>query len=254
MRFWNYVKEEGGDTELRLEGAIAQESWFKDDVTPKAFRAELEAHPGPLTVWINSPGGDVFAASQIYTMLMERKGDITVKIDGIAASAASVIAMAGTTVLMAPTAYMMVHNPLTFAWGDAEEMRAVAELLDEVKGGIISAYELKTGHSAEEIADLMDQETWMNARSALERGFCDGILYADGQEGQEPEEMQNGRGAYAPAASLYSPVEMRRAYARMQNNGPTPDGDPGNEERERARDALSKYICQIELEGMCYED
>ena len=115
-KFWNFSNLVEGDETLErileLNGTIADESWFGDEVTPKMFKYELLKGSGPITVWINSPGGDVIAASQIYTMLMDYKGDITVKIDGIAASAASVIAMAGTKVLMSPTSLLMIHNPI----------------------------------------------------------------------------------------------------------------------------------------------
>ena len=116
------------------------------------------------------------AASQIYTMLMDYRGSVTVKIDGIAASAASVIAMAGTKVLMAPTALMMVHNPASIAIGDTEEMQKTIAMLDEVKESIINAYEIKTGQSRAKLSHLMDAETWMNANKAIELGFADGIL------------------------------------------------------------------------------
>ena len=161
---------------LELYGTIAEESWFDDDITPAQFRAELFAGSGPVTVWINSPGGDCIAASQIYTMLMDYKDDVTVKIDGIAASAASVIAMAGTKVLMAPTALMMIHNPATIAMGDHEDMQKAIEMLDEVKESIINAYEIKTSLSRAKLSHLMDAETWMNANKAVELGFADGIL------------------------------------------------------------------------------
>ena len=124
---------------LELYGTIAEESWFDDDITPRMFKEELVSGSGDITVWINSPGGDCVAASQIYTMLMDYKGNVTVKIDGIAASAASVIAMAGTKVLMAPTALMMIHNPMTGAFGDCEEMQKAIEMLNEVKESIINA-------------------------------------------------------------------------------------------------------------------
>jgi ATP-dependent Clp protease protease subunit len=116
-KFWNWVKNETGRS-LYLDGYIAPESWFEDEVSPKEFKRELEAGTGDITVWINSPGGDFFAASQIYTMLKEYPGEVLVKIDGIAASAAAVIAMAGDLVLMSPTAMLMIHNPATFVWGD----------------------------------------------------------------------------------------------------------------------------------------
>ena len=176
QKFWNWVRNEDGTRVLTIDGVIAEESWFADDVTPKLFREQLNAGTGDVVIYVNSPGGDCVAASQIYTMLMEYKGRVTVKIDGIAASAASVIAMAGTEVLMAPTSLMFVHNPLTVAIGDSEEMQKAIAMLDEVKESIISAYELKTGLSRLKISNLMDAETWMNAKKAIELGFADGIL------------------------------------------------------------------------------
>ena len=174
--FWNWVRNQDGSRILTIDGVIAEESWFDDDVTPKLFREQLNAGNGDIVLYVNSPGGDCVAASQIYTMLMEYKGRVTVKIDGIAASAASVIAMAGTEVLMAPTALLMVHNPLTVAIGDTEEMQKAIAMLDEVKESIITSYELKTGMSRAKLAHLMDAETWMNAQKAIELGFADGIL------------------------------------------------------------------------------
>lgn len=117
-KFWNWVENKGGRT-LYLDGVIADETWFGDEVTPKQFKAELMDDVCDITVWINSPGGDVFAASQIYNMLMDYKGKVTVKIDGIAASAGSVISMAGSEVLMSPVSMMMIRNPMTIAFGDS---------------------------------------------------------------------------------------------------------------------------------------
>ena len=161
---------------LELYGTIAEESWFDDDVTPRMFKEELVSGSGDITVWINSPGGDCVAASQIYSMLMDYKGNVTIKIDGIAASAASVIAMAGTKVLMAPTALMMIHNPMTGAFGDCEEMQKAIEMLNEVKESIINAYEIRTNLSRAKLSHLMSSETWMNAKKAIELGFADEIL------------------------------------------------------------------------------
>lgn len=177
-KFWVWKNQDEGSEErvLELYGTIAEESWFDDDVTPKMFQEELFAGSGPVTVWLNSPGGDCIAASQIYSMLMDYKNDVTIKIDGIAASAASVIAMAGTKVLMAPTALMMIHNPITLAYGNHDDMAKAIEMLDEVKESIINAYEIKTGLSRAKLSHLMDQETWMNAKKAIELGFADGEL------------------------------------------------------------------------------
>ena len=161
---------------LELYGTIAEESWFDDDITPAMFREELFAGDGDVIIWINSPGGDCVAASQIYSMLMDYKGNVTVKIDGVAASAASVIAMAGTQVLMAPTALMMIHNPMTLAFGDYTDMQKAIDMLAEVKESIINAYEIKTSLSRAKLSHLMDSETWMNANKAIELGFADDIL------------------------------------------------------------------------------
>lgn len=185
-KFWDWVRNSDESRTLYLNGTIAEESWFDDDVTPAAFKAELLSGEGDITVWINSPGGDCVAASQIYSMLMDYKGAVTVKIDGIAASAASVIAMAGTTVLMAPTALMMVHNPLTVAIGDSEEMKKAVAMLDEVKESIINAYEIKTGLSRARLSHLMDAETWLSAHKAVELGFADDLLFT-AQEDTPPE-------------------------------------------------------------------
>ena len=179
-KFWHWKNEANTEPEaervLELYGTIAEESWFDDDITPQLFRDELFAGSGPVTIWVNSPGGDCVAASQIYAMLMDYKGDVTVKIDGVAASAASVIAMAGTTVLMAPTALMMIHNPATLAIGDSAEMQKAIDMLSEVKESIINAYEIKTNMRRSKLSQLMDAETWMNANKAMEYGFADGIL------------------------------------------------------------------------------
>lgn len=165
---------------LFLNGTIAEDSWFDDDVTPQMFKEELMDGNGNITVWINSPGGDCVAAAQIYNMLREYKGKVTVKIDGIAASAASVIAMAGDTVLMSPVSMMMIHNPMTIAFGDSGEMQRAIDMLKSVKDSIINAYELKTGMSRTKLAHLMDAETWMDANKAIELGFADEVIQRNG--------------------------------------------------------------------------
>ena len=174
---------------LELNGTIAEESWFDDDVTPQLFKDELNAGSGDITVWINSPGGDCVAAAQIYNMLSNYKGKVTVKIDGIAASAASVIAMAGDTVLVSPVSMLMIHNPATIAWGDHAEMQKAIDMLAEVKESIINAYVLKTGLSRPKLSHLMDAETWMDANKAVELGFADEIMArAKAEPEKEPEE------------------------------------------------------------------
>lgn len=172
-----------------MHGTIAEESWFDDDVTPQIFKDELNAGSGDITVWINSPGGDCVAAAQIYNMLTQYKGNVTVKIDGIAASAASVIAMAGNMVLMSPVSMMMIHNPATVAFGDHAEMQKAIDMLAEVKESIINAYVIKTGLSRSKLSHLMDAETWMDANKAVELGFADDIVTrAETKPNTDPEE------------------------------------------------------------------
>lgn len=183
-KFWDWTNSKD-ERVLRIDGVIAEESWINDEITPKQFKSELMSGSGDITLWINSPGGDVFAASQIYNILMDYKGNVTVKIDGLAASAASVIAMAGTRVLMSPVSEIMVHNPMTVAIGNAEEISKAIDMLSEIKESIINAYEIKTNLSRDEISKMMDSETWMNARKAVELGFADEIMYTEKDQNSE---------------------------------------------------------------------
>jgi ATP-dependent Clp protease protease subunit len=194
-KFWNWknktITNQETETQsqeriLFLNGTIAEESWFDDEVTPALFKDELNSGEGDITVWINSPGGDCIAAAQIYNMLMDYKGNVTVKIDGIAASAASVIAMAGNKVIVSPVSMIMIHNPATIAAGDTSEMQKAIAMLDEVKESIINAYEIKTGLSRARLSHLMDAETWMDANSAVELGFADEIM----QRNTEDDELE----------------------------------------------------------------
>lgn len=207
-KFWNWVTPEANEDNpeqervLELYGVIADEPWLDDSVTPQMFRDELFSGDGPVTIWLNSPGGDCIAASQIYSMLMDYKGNVTVKIDGIAASAASVIAMAGTKVLMAPTAMMMIHNPMTAAYGNHEDMEKAIEMLGEVKESIINAYEIKTKLSRAKLAHLMDSETWMNANKALELGFADDLLKDDKRQQTDSSYSFSGKQAETKLLNL----------------------------------------------------
>ena len=197
-KFWNWVKNEGdlsaGDVDrtLFLDGEISDETWYGDEVTPKLFKDELNAGNGNITVWINSPGGDVFAAAQIFNMLKDYKGSVTVKIDSLAASAASVIAMAGDHVVMSPVAMMMIHNPAMIAMGEKRDMEKAISMLGEVKESILNAYEGKTGMNRVKLSHLMDDETWFNAKKAVELGFADEILFA--KEDKKPEKEKPAEG------------------------------------------------------------
>ena len=196
--FWNWIRNEDEsvpdmERTLFLNGMISDETWYGDEVTPQLFKDELNAGNGNITVWINSPGGDVFAAAQIYNMLRDYKGSVTVKIDGIAASAASVIAMAGDKVCVSPVAMMMIHNPATMAMGETKDMQKAIAMLNEVKESILNAYEFKTGLTRTRLSHMMDDETWFNAKKAVELGFADKILFDSDEDEKkkkpdEPEE------------------------------------------------------------------
>ena len=176
-KFWNWIHDDSGGRVLRLEGPIDSESFWGDEITPQSFRDELYAEDGDITLWINSPGGNVFAAAEIYTMIRDYPHNVTVRIASIAASAASVIAMAGNTVEMSPTALLMIHDPSTIAMGNAKDMEKAIATLNEVKESIINAYAAKTGLSRNRISKLMSDETWINAKKAVELGFADVILF-----------------------------------------------------------------------------
>ena len=208
-KFWKWIKNELSpeERELRIDGAIACESWFDDDVTPKMFLEELNAGSGKVKLWINSFGGDVFAASQIYTMLKEYKDGVDVYIDGIAASAASVIVMAGGVVSMSPTSLLMIHDPATFAAGNIEEFKVVIKMLDEVKESIVNAYEIKTKLPREKIAKMMSAETWLDAKKAVELGFADKILYSENEVEDSGEGLIYSRAAVTN--SLFEKIKRR---------------------------------------------
>ena len=207
-KFWNWIRDDGGGRILRLEGPIDNENFWGDEITPRMFREDLEAEDGDITVWINSPGGNVFAAAEIYTMLKDYAGKVTVKIASLAASAASVVAMAGDTVQMSPTALLMVHDPSTIAMGNTRDMEKAIAALNEVKEAIVNAYAAKSGLRRGRIADLMSEETWINAKKAVELGFADEVLY-EGKE-EEPGEKEDGS-AVSVEALLYSTRVMDRA-------------------------------------------
>ncbi len=173
-RFWKFVTNSQSRT-LHLDGYIAEQSWYEDDVTPKAFKAELYTDTEDVVVRINSPGGDCFAAAELYNMLKEYPGKVRVEIDSLAASAASVVAMAGDEVCISPLGIVMIHNPATIAIGEERDLKAAVELLQEVKESIMNAYAKKTKLSRTKLSHMMDKETWMSAHKAIELGFVDSL-------------------------------------------------------------------------------
>ena len=225
-KFWSWIRDDGGGRVLRLDGPIDEESFWGDEVTPKAFRDELYAEEGDVTIWVNSPGGNVFAAAEIYSMIRYYPGNVTVKIDAIAASAASVVAMSGDRVMISPVGMIMVHDPMTIAMGNAKAMEKAISTLNEVKESIINAYVAKTGLSRNKVAKLMSDETWMNARKAVELGFADEIMFDDKKS--EPE-----------------------AEPDEQEGGDT-DGDDDPEEEKDGGIHLNAHAMAESLEGMLY--
>ncbi len=255
-KFWNFAEDDGAN-ELRLDGPISTDTWWGDEVTPAQFRADLAAHPGDITVWINSPGGDVFAASSIYTALKEHDGRVTVKIEALAASAASIVAMAGDEVLIAPTAFLMIHRASTVALGNSDEMRHAAKELDEVDNAIAAVYAEKTGLPQEKCLHMMEAETWMNAQSALENGFADAILYQAAPEPEaEPEESEASPAPAARSARLFvascnADALLRRIAAMTPAPAPAPEPEPEPDNTDtRRRIALRmKFINDQLKEG-----
>lgn len=191
--FWNIrnaAETESGETEVEFFGPISEYSWWGDEITPKTFKDALwqAGQGGPVTVKVNSPGGEVFAASAIRSILQDYPGTVTADIIGIAASAATVVVTGADRVKMRDTAMFMIHDPSTIAWGNIEEFEQIVTVLKSVKETILNAYATKTGKSRKELAKMMQEEAWMTAQMALEHGFVDEIV--------------SGPAAKAPAGSL----------------------------------------------------
>lgn len=161
--------------EIRIDGEIGG-GWFDEDpVTAKQFAKNLKAlgKPKELAIHINSPGGSVFDGSAIYSQLKRHKARKTVFVEGLAASIASMIAMAGDEVVIPANAFLMIHRASGLAQGDADEMRKTADVLEKLESGIVAAYVEKTGRDADEINELMADETWMTGAEAVAFGFAD---------------------------------------------------------------------------------
>nr|DAZ62456.1 MAG TPA: Putative ATP dependent Clp protease [Caudoviricetes sp.] len=240
-KFWNWSNstdenETNHTRVLSINGPIAEDSWFDDDVTPALFKDELNAGDGDITVWINSPGGDCVAAAQIYNMLVDYSGNVTVKIDGMAASAASVIAMSGDKVLMSPVSMLMIHNPATIAMGDHNEMQKAIDMLSEVKESIMNAYAIKTGLSRAKLSHLMESETWMNANKAVELGFADGVL-------ERESNTPNNSAAMEFSRKLTNTALMNKLNAKysIPAKAPSDTGTPVADIKERLN-VIGKFI------------
>lgn len=176
-KFWNFVKNEAGDGELTLYGEISDVSWWGDEITPQQFKKDLDdlGDVSNLNIYINSPGGDVFAGQTIYSILKRSKARKTVYIDGLAASIASIVAMAGDEVVMPKNAMMMIHNAWTITSGNKDDLRNMADTLEKIDGVLAGIYVEKSGRELEEVQDKMNAETWMTADEAFEFGLVDRV-------------------------------------------------------------------------------
>ena len=206
--FWRFHDAaDGGEAEMELYGYISEYSWFEDEVTPKMFKNDLYAHGkgGPITVRLNSYGGDVIAASLMRTIIQDYPGRVTVQIDGMAASAATVVATAGDRVRIQDTAYYMIHDPMAvfmFAALNIEELGRLLDTLQTVKDGLVNAYEHKTGLPRLRLSRMMQDETWMSAQEAVDLGFANEIVTV----GQKSALKSFNNTAFVNAISRYSHV------------------------------------------------
>jgi ATP-dependent Clp protease protease subunit len=177
MKFWNFKGSGDKRAELLLYGEISDTTWWGDEVTPKQFKADMDAlgDVAEMDIYINSGGGDVFAGFAIYNMLKRHKAKKTVYVDGLAASIASVIAMAGDKIIMPENAMMMIHNAWTIAAGNKAEFRKIADEMEKIDGSIAGAYAARTGKAEADIVALMDAETWFTAQEAADAGLADEV-------------------------------------------------------------------------------
>ena len=240
MTFWNLKNdaEQPEDGVLDIDGEIvAEKGWWTGDgaCCAKDFRKALKGVKN-VTVHINSPGGDVMAGAEIYSALREHslngEGTVTVIVTALAASAASIIAMAGDRILMHPVAYMMIHNPWTIAMGDAKELRKTAKTLDVISEGLVGAYEARTGKDREELKKMLENETWMSAATCIEEGFADGIYGAES----------------GAAACAVRPVMMSaKAHGIAEIAARIPDTEPETDPEEEKKCAEIAQRAEIAL-------
>jgi len=207
-KFWNFIKNESDNTaELLLYGTISDNSWWSDSVSPKRFKEDLEklGNVTQITVRIYSGGGDVFAANAIYSMLKDHKAEIIVKIDGLAASAATIIAMSGDKILIPENGYIMIHKVSTYISGNIDDIQKELELLEKIENTLVQTYVKRTGKTKEEVQALIDAETWLTGREAVEEGFADELMF---ENEEEKEKISNG---------ILNKIEVRNDLEKCKN-------------------------------------
>ncbi len=178
--FWTIRNAEGdsGEIQVEFDGPISEFSWWGDEVTPALFKDELysKGKGNPVTVMVNSPGGEVIAASVIRTILQEYPGKVTADIIGLAASAATIVVTGADHIRMRESALFMIHDPSAIAYGTIDEIKQTLAILNTVKDTIVSTYQTKTGMDPEKLARMMSNETWMTAQEAKDLGFVDEVV------------------------------------------------------------------------------
>ncbi len=214
MRSWYAIRARAEGAEVSIYDEIGAYG-----VSAKSFLDELGALPGdgPLTLRLNSPGGSVFDAVAIYNALKRHAGPVSVWIDGIAASAASYVAMAGDEVVMPENAFLMIHDPSGVVFGTAEDMRAMAEALDKIKGSLVAGYVAKSGGNDDDIAALMAKEAWLDAAEAVELGFADRLA----EPVRIAARFDIGRFRNAPPALVDATAEIGEAEHDTADDGVT---------------------------------
>lgn len=245
-RFWEF-RAEADVGELLIYGPISEYSWWGDEVTPKAFHDDLKAlgDISTLNVYINSPGGDVFAGQTIYSMLKRHSATVNVYVDGLAASAASVIAMAGDTVTIPRNAMLMVHNPWTIALGEARDFRKLADDLDKVGETLVAVYQDKTGLEADEIRSLMDAETWLTADEAVEKGFADKVDAPKFVNASMRGTVVSIQGREFDMGRYKNPPDFDFSKMSFVPRTEQPEKEPTNERREHAPLSIYEHLIAL---------
>lgn len=247
-KFWNFKAKDEDEKagELMLYGEIASETWWGDEVTPKQFKEDLDALGGvkTLDVFVNSPGGDVFAAQAIYSVLKRCKAHVNMYVDGIAASAASLIVAAGDTVIMPKNAMQMLHNPWCIAVGNAGDFRKLADDMDKIRDSMIVAYKSRSALTKDEIIDILDAESWLTAEECKEYGFCDKI--EDAKEIAACADADYFKHRYQNTPKQLLKKQQAKSNADPE---PKPKADPGQERREKLLAGLDAYGDSNYLKG-----
>ncbi len=249
--FWrlrNAEESPEGEPEMEMYGYISEYSWFEDDITPKMFKDDLYllGKGGPITIRINSGGGDMIAASVIRSILIDYPGRKTVKIDGLAASAATIVAIAGDVIKMQESAYFMIHDPMAVFFFAVLNLEDLSRLLDEMKtakSGLVDAYETRTKLNRDKLARLMTNETWMTAREAKDYGFVDEVIIPKAKT--EEGAAQNKAIINALSNYLNVPAALR---ARLQAQERPIDQVPSKESTPPAEAGKNKAADRLRAE------